>query len=451
MGILDSIGKDAGDTAPFYINTGTIFDMATGAFRAGVKNNSVLNGGIGFSLGVAGRPETFKSNIAGSLVARAMLIHPLSKAIVYDTENSMNGAYRYDDFVPEDTPVSNRIKLCNATSMDLAAFEDLIKDLTAEKLQCKKDLCVDSPFMNPTTNKPYKTWIPTFVVIDSLSQGMSKSVQEMYDKNDIDASGMNTAALRDGLVKSRIVQDLTQRAVKAGIYVLFTAHVDSQPQLDPYAPNPKDLQFMKHGDKMKNVGTKFKFLLASLLQTLKAEPMMDSNKQCLYPYFHSRPNEVRHVTTILQRGKNNSSGESLPLLVSAKQGILNSLTNFNFLREHKNYGMKVEGNNQYFTPLFRPDVKLTRTTIRKATENDYQLNRALEVLTQLAYIQLCWEPFRLPEYMFMDPRDLAELLTHTEKPVIDRILNSTGSWSTSKQERELLSIIDIMNLLCKVK
>lgn len=450
MGILESIGM-SNEISPFHMNTGTLFDMATGEFRVGTKNNSVLNGGISFCMGISGRQQTFKSNIAGSLVARSMMIHPQAEAIVYDTENSVTGAWRYDDFVPQDSPISERVSFLNSASMDLTDFhEDILKKLSEKKMANKKDYLVDSPFLNPRTLKPFKTWIPTFVLIDSFSQAMGKGTLEQFEKNEVDSSGMNTAAIKDGGIKTRIMQDITQRAAKVGIYIILTAHIADALQLDPYHPVSKQLQYMKQQDRLKNVGNKFAFLTSSLVQTIKAEALQDSNKQCLYPNVRSRPNEVNLINTIVQRGKTNFSGEVLPFVVTPKQGILAPVTNFHFLREHKNFGLKVEGNNQYFTPLFNPNpVKLSRQNIRKVTEEDRRTARALELTMQLAYIQLCWDTFRLPEHLFTPIEKIGEMLTHDEKGYVDRILESTGQWSTSKQDREYLSILDVMGILFK--
>lgn len=119
---------------------------------------------------------------------------------------------------------------------------------------------------------------------------------------------------------------------------------------------------------MKNVGSGFEFLTTGLVQTLKAECLQDSNKKCLYPDQYSTARDVNLVTTIAVRGKNNSSGSDVQYVLSQNQGLLNTVTNFHFLRNNKNYGLDVEGNNQKFTPKLLPDVKFTRNTLRKYQE-----------------------------------------------------------------------------------
>ena len=83
MSILSMVKRDHNDLAFIpYINTGTIFDMSTGKFRKGIHNSQVLDGGISSCMGICGRAQTYKSGIAGSLLANAMLVHPQADAFL---------------------------------------------------------------------------------------------------------------------------------------------------------------------------------------------------------------------------------------------------------------------------------------------------------------------------------------------------------------------------------
>ena len=103
MGILNIVkrGESPVSFIP-YINTGTMFDMATGKFKLGCNDKFVLDGGISSCMGISGRAQTYKSGIAGSLVANAMLVHPEAETLIFDSENTISGAERYDDFTPID-------------------------------------------------------------------------------------------------------------------------------------------------------------------------------------------------------------------------------------------------------------------------------------------------------------------------------------------------------------
>ena len=51
--------------------------------------------------------------------------------------------------------------------------------------------------------------------------------------------------------------------------------------------------------------------------------------------------------------------------------------------------------------------------------------------------------------MKLSRADILDMLTHNEIMGVDRVLESTGSWSTSKQDREVLSILDVLTYLVK--
>ena len=449
MGILNIFKRSTNETAFVpYINTGTLFDIATGKFKCGVNNTQILDGGISSCMGISGRAQTYKSGIAGSLVANAMLVHPEAYAFIFDSENTISGPERYSDFTPLDKPVHDRIAFYNSTTTNLTDFYDKIKQIADEKLANKKDYIVESPFKG-VDGKPIKTWIPTFVLIDSFSRARSNKGDDQFDKNNVDDSAMNTFYLYDGGVKSRIMNDLPTRAAKAGIYVILTAHVGDKMDLDPYSPTPKQLQFMKNNDRMKNVGSNFEFLTTALLQTNKATVLQDSNKHCLYPTVNSTDSEVNQVDTTLVRCKNNSAGVQIPYVLSQNQGILKGVTNFQLLRNCKNFGMTVKGNNQSFSPLLLPDVTVTRNNLRDTFDSNYRAARAIELTAQLCFIQQFWSTYRMPEYVHTPIEKFAELLTHNEKMSVDRVLESTSVWSTSKQERERLSIMDVLEFLTK--
>ena len=435
-----------------YANTGTLFDLATGKFRVGTKNNWVLDGGLSQCSGISGRGQTYKSGLAGSLLARALNIYKDSYGIVYETENTIPDGTRYDDFVPEDQPVSDRIIFKNTTDYSLTGFYDELIEIIDEKIKHKSDFYVESPFLDLSTNKPMKCWIPTFILVDSFSRAKSSKSDNQISNNSIDDGSVNSYYLYDGNIKSRIMNDLPARASKAGVYVIMTAHVGDKMDLDPYAPAPKQLQYMKNNDRMKNVGSNFEFLTTSLVQTLKATVMQTNDKKCLYPDGDRSTNvEVNCVDTMLVRCKNNASGIQVPYVLSQYQGILDAVTNFNFLRNNGNYGMNVQGNNQRFNPLLIPETTLTRTNIRQTTK-DYRTNRALEVIAQLCFIQNLWSIWKLPETIATPIEKVAEALSHSEKMSVDRVLESTGTWTVGcKQERERLTILDILESLKKDK
>ena len=434
-----------------YMNTGTMLDLCTGKFNRGVGGKWVLDGGIPYCLGISGRSQTYKSNIAGSLLARALALHPNSEAIVYESENAISSEERYDVFVPIDKPVSSRIDFYQSTTHSLTDFYTLFSDLVNEKLKRSKEFMVETPFIDPYTNKPVRTMIPTFVLIDSFSRARSSLGDNQFDANKIDDSSMNTIWMAEGNIKTRIMHDLPTRAKKAGFYAILTAHIGDKKDMDIYHRTPKQLQYMSNTDQLKNVGSGFVLLANALLQTIKVEVLQTNDKKCYYPNKYSNDVEVNLIRTSSVRGKNNCSGNIFAFVSSQYQGILNEVTNFHFLKENKNYGLNVTGNSTSFSSMLTPDVTMRRTTIRQITENDYKVSRGLELLAQLCFIQRMWSTWKMPDYVNNPPEEFANKLINSGSAMIDRVLTSTGTWSTAKQEREMLTILDVLKLVYEGK
>lgn len=435
---------------PYYlVNTGTIFDIATGIFKPSTTGGWLLDGGLSQTLGIMGRGQTYKSNLAGSLIARALEIHPQATAYIYETEGTVSGAERYDQFV--DTKVSDRILFCNNTTDDLTSFYRNFNQIIEAKEAAKKELFVESPFLDKNTGKPAKIWIPTFILVDSYSRASCAKADEAITENDIDSSAMNAWYMTNNNAKTKMLSDFVMKASKYGIYGIFTAHIGDKIDMNAYAPTPKQMQFMKMTDKLKNVGSNFTFLTSCLVQTLKATVRTNTAKKCEYPRnSNSKLDiEVNEIETRFVRSKNNVSGTSIFYLVSQYQGILDSVTNFEFLRNNKNYGLTVKGNNTSFSSLFNPQDNFTKISLRQDSHDKYELKRGLELIAQLCYVQNNWDTDNLPPCINTSIETVAELLYQCEAPVINRILNSTGVWSTSKLERERLTLLDVMLLIEK--
>lgn len=439
-------------TNPFHmVNTGTLFDLATGSFVPGADGRWILDGGLSQTVGIMGRGQTYKTNIAGSLVARALAINPDAEAYVYDSESfSTKGKSRYTQFLGgEDIDVSDRITYTTVENDDLTSFTNKFKQIIKAREAQRKDQMVESPFLDPDTGKRAKIWKPLFIIVDSYSAATCSKADNVIAENDIDSSAMNTLAMTNGRVKTDFFASFLKNATSYGIYGIFTAHVGDKIDMNSYMPTPKQMQMMKQNDKLKNVGSNFTFLTSCLMQTTKAAIRQNSAKACEYPQAGgSSDKEVNEISTMIVRNKNNASGLDFSYLVSQSQGILDSVTNFEFVRNYKNFGLNVKGNNTSFSTILDPGCSFTKTTLRKDSHDKYELKRGLEIIAQLCFIKNNWDDkSKLPPLIHAPIETFIELLSQVEKSTINRILNSTGVWSTCKQDRERMTLVDILILL----
>lgn len=431
-----------------FLNTGTILDLALGKFYQG-KNSYLCNGGLGTITGCVGMTQTYKSGIIDALISKCMSIYPDSQCYSYDSEITKPTKLRYDDFA--DKPISDRIKLINADEYDINEVHELIVDIVKQKEKHAKDLLVETPFLNPKTRKPISIILPTFFGIDSLSRARSKSEDALFEKHSLDDSKTNTAFLTDGRIKTHFMRQLVNYGRKAGIYFLITAHVDKKKEIGtmPWQQSGKDLQFMKSNQEMKYVGSQFKFLTTCCMQTSSVKAITTKEGECYYPAEHSTNTEINEIKTTIVRNKNNASGPIVPFMFSQYQGILNGLTNLNYIREYcDDKGLIVKGNGSSIASGFLPDTTFSRKTIREKLSNSYELNRALELSSQLLYIQNCWSSLNQSVDTTIPIDKYIDTLMGNKTPMISDILNSRGYWTYDKNEkRPLFTIFDTLQMI----
>lgn len=435
-----------------YLNTGTFVDISNGRFIPGYDGKWYLDGGLSIFTAISGKPQTYKSTVAGALLARSMNIYPDSDAFILETENTISSKTRYDEFV--DKKVSDRIMFHNNTTMNLSEFYALLNEAATLKKKEKKNFMVESPFVDIKTGKRKLMWIPTFAMIDSFSKAIGNKSEDLAieQKVTIDDSSLQTLYMQEGLLKSRFLSFLAILASQCGIYCIFTSHIGEKKDLNSYTPTPKQLQFMSQKDRLRNVGSEFEYLMTTLLQTKSATMLTNKDKdKCKYGYKDLSPaNEVSEIEVVSVRGKSLGSGYRLKYVCSQYEGVLADVTNYHYLRNLPKAATVLEqqGRGYKFPGELLPDVTLSDGTIREITKNSYEVRRGLELLTQLTFIHQNWPLFKLPEFISIPILTFAEKIAKGGTLVSD-ILNTTGNWSYAKQDRPYLSVMDVAEMLTK--
>ena len=445
MGFLDKFDIKESTFVP-YLNTGTMLDIANGKYVPGADGCTILNGGVPQTMGLAGRQQRFKSTEILSFVMNVLGRYEHAEAVVYDTESSL----QKDRILSMgDMPVengNNRLKLISHTEYQTEDFVEFIKKVAEDKRKNAKEYTVQTPILDPVTQEPVSMMIPTLVVIDSWSEMRSKAVTDAMDKVNSSDAGTNMVYMTEGNIKTKVMSQLPRIASRAGIYFFFTVHIGEKYSLDPYAPKNKDLPHMKSSDKLKNAGSDFSFLVSTLLEARDAKVLQSDKKECFYPDVFTNPTEYSRIGNVVCRCKNNGSGTQFSHVVSQSTGIDTNLTNYDYLRTNKFYGLP--GNHITHTTTLTPQTSISRTNISKKVREDRRLARALEILSQLCQVQQSWSLKDMPVPLDMTPETLAEKLTAMSNYHIDDILESRGYWSYSKNEtRPYLSLFDILAIV----
>ena len=450
--------------APFVpsLNTGTLFDIATGSFIPGAEGCTILNGGMNLTNATVGRPQKFKSTNQLGFAINALARYPGCDMVVYDTERTLV-LERIIRMATTPIPEMNTCKITTRAEYYAEDFFAFVLALAQEKQKRIKDYMVEVPIIDPKTGKSQRMIRPTFVGFDSWSNMEAQVVEdtlrpdvkiedgEVVAKSSITSSDTNTWAMKDGMAKKKLIKELNSIAEKAGMYMFFTAHVGDKIEMNPYAPTPKSLQHMKGADKPKGVGADFLFLMQNLVDCREASLLQTKDKEIMYPSKGGLSSDIdlNEVTQVIARCKGNASGSQITTVVSQTYGIDPGLTDYHYLRAaNKRFGLP--GNDQRHAPALMPDMVVQRTTISEKLRENPKLARALEILAQLCYIQNNWTMRELPVPFDINPQDLADKLLKSSY-AMDDILASRGWWTYEfeghKDPRPYLSLFDILGIV----
>lgn len=441
------------------INVGALLDIPTADLLTGAKGETIYNGGIGQVTAIVGRGNTYKSTIMHYMILSAAdkinAVTPTAIA-TYDTETNIklnrlqsfanNFEHLPDDMFNGDSTVWSVVDKNNMAGNEWALE---IQKYADAKAADKKNLIKLPTFKNPYTNDALEVLVPSFVEIDSLTEFEAASTMEMLSK-DLDSSDTNTFAMKQGLFKSKFLAQLPTLSNKANIYIGVTAHVGDKIDMgaSPYAPKPaKELQFLKQGDNIKGVGSKFSFLTNHAWITHTPSVLMNqTTKGPEYPLTNDEcvKCDLNVVMITMLRSKTGPSGITIPLVVSQIEGVLPSLTEFHFIKENGRYGL--EGNNVNYHLALYPDCNLSRTTVRGKLNSDPLLRRAMNITAELLQLEI-YHPELKVENLLCTP---AELYEDIKKLGYDWnvLLNTRGYWTIDQYTNKVpyLSTVDLLKM-----
>ena len=449
---LEQVSEDPG------FNTDSIFDLMSGSFVKGVDGRWYSKGGIGTGLeAVLGRSGMFKSTFNASLAMRICSIYQ-SEFIIFDSELTITkDKNRILDMAGDHYGVlgeDNIICLDAKNTYDLESMRELIEEMGEKKLtMSKNDLWFTTPFLDKDGNR-IKMMRPTIIFIDSWSDAMSAEEREKISDKGLDDSANKTLALLDANKKSLLARILNKYTSKYGMSILSTAHYGQKVNMDPYAPNPKLLQWGSANESAKRTGSTYQFYTNPQLLINGCTKLQDDAKQCQYKLGESTDaTELSELLVLAQRTKGKSSGHTHPFVVSQEVGLTTECTDYRYLRA-VGKGFSMTGNNITHQPFMLPDVNLTRNTFRSICQNDHRVTRALQLGAQWLYIQNNWSSRGWDFSFKIEPKKLIDaLLSDKNKYTADRILNSRGYWLPdeliTKETPEYMSIIDILEFGAK--
>ncbi len=437
------------------INIGAGLDISTGHYIKGRRNESVLNGGLAAITGYTGIGNNFKSTFEHFQTLTAMSRMMFSTGKTYDTEVNIHEDHqrevvsRIEAFHGEDVLDTGRWSITDKTVYVGDEWYKEHKKELEEKVK-RKDIVVNTPFWNRERTGAFTMLIPTFTEIDSFSEFETSDVIEMQDKNDLGEGGGNMIHQRQGLAKTRILMEAPRLHGQAYDYLQMVAHLGKESTLQNAGPAGsvpiQKLKHLKNGDKIKGVTDKFTFITHNLWHCFNSAPLFDSNRAPEYPRNQDDTLKLDTDLNTVQirnlRSKSGVSGMAFTLIVSQKEGVLPSLTEFHHIKEQGRFGL--EGNNINYSLAIYPEVKLQRTTVRRKIDSDPMLRRALNITSEMCQMSYLWHTLR-PEFKIA-PKDLYEKLK-ADGFDWSILLTTRGWWTHEHGEQHELPFLSTMDLL----
>jgi hypothetical protein len=442
------------------INLGACLDIPSGAYLRGKFGDSILNGGLGAMTGVAGIGNSFKSTVCHYMLLSGM--YKITKAVAktYDTEMNIHEkhlqhfANQFSELGGEQLFQSGRWVVTDKTTVDEETDKyftgdlwfDKYKDFANGKMKNAKSLTVETPFLD-RNGGPLKIIQPTFSQIDSFSEFVTQDVVKMQEDNSLGDKGANMVSMRQGMQKNRFLMEAPFLTNGGYDYMMLTTHIGNEFNMDPNAPPPKKLQFLR-GVKIKGAPEKFTFMMNMCWYMYNVSVLKnDTTKAPEYPRHKDDDlkgdTDLMLVSAMVLRNKNGPTGMAVGLVVSQQDGVLPSLTEFHNIKESGRFG--ISGTLQNYALDILPDVSLSRTTVRGKIEKNPLLRRALNITSELCQIYELWHS--LDDCLYMSPKELYEKLK-AKGYDWNILLQTRGYWMLDDYEEPIprLTTMDLLNM-----
>jgi len=447
-------------------NMGCLMDIpnCSGSYRYGKYGEAILNGGLAHFEGVGGRPNTHKSTFMHFRSLRLIDRYPTTEGSNLDTEYSQTPG-RFNllrkhhprlealsfDFEDEDQQI---LTITDGRKYRGDDYWEEVKNYAKTKMNDKTAI-MTLPFVT-AKGRHFKGLKVDVMAIDSLSRMGTKSLDKIIDNNDVGSNSMQTFGARDSGVKAQMLIQISDYALRTGLVCQLTAHVDDEVNLEMFPTSTKKLAFLKNGLKFKYVSNQFAFLPNNLWYVYSATPYNNAtSKYSEYPRDKDDTNSTDLMRMFIQnlRGKFGSSGAPTELIVSQREGILPTLSEFHHCRKTKSKpteaGFGLVGNNTTAALALKPDVKFTRNTIRTKYVEHPELVRGFEITSEVCQLKELWHHLPL-EYKMITMEEIYAKLVDLGYDV-DFLLGKTrGFWTHVESESmfgPFLSTWDVLRIV----
>jgi hypothetical protein len=440
------------------VNLGATMDIPTGKFLQGKYGEMILNAGLGNLTGITGQGNQFKTTVEQYMTFTLLCRFLESTGSRFDTEinTHFEGMRRLYQSHPEWNGVdwldTKRFRVTDRTLYSADEWYDIKKKWMQDKAKAK-DILRDTPFITPE-GETIQIPIPTIDEVDSFSEFIAANAEKTLEENSIGESGQNMLHMNAGRAKTAFLMEVPPLAQAAYNYMILTAHVGKEFNLDPRAGVAKVMQYLKQGLKFKGATEKFTFIMNNCWYLFGATALVNETTKegPQYPRDSSDKmkgdTDLNEVNMVVIRGKSGPSGNPIKILVSQSEGVQPSLTEFHYMRGIKDKSGKrwgFSGNDQNYELDLLPGEALSRTSIRGKIKTNSRLRRALNIASEMCQMNQLWH--NLPEGLMCTPKELYDDLK-AKGYNWDQLLDTRGWWTTDNDKHPVpfLSSMDLLRM-----
>ena len=439
-----------------HFNTGTVFDLLTGVFVLGRDGKYYCNGGIAalYYL-IYGETNTYKTTLTNSLFTRMLGHYEDAILRLYDVENTNLDVAR-NVRMARFCPYGVEDRIYPSEHIFITDLLNQLIEIYEFRKKNKKDLMVETVFNN-YKGEPIMAWMPFACILDSITDLKSADSLAFVKEQGLESSKLNKYFMDDGKRKTILVDAIKTIIAETGITFASIAHMGEKINLEMFPKQTKFMPFMSQNQTVKGSGSKSKFGAQVSYETKGYKPLLNPNDKTDYKYTHDGAlMDHCEISMLVQKGKNNMSGTIFRFIMSQTNGLLCDLTNVDYVKGEKQkdaWGLNLSGpHGSNFCTILTPEMKSTRQTIIKDLDDSYELRRAYDLVAQLKYVVENYDKKLLPVNIEdMDINKMAEKLISSDSDMVKRILNSRGYWSYKEEEREYMSIIEVLKIFEKYK
>ena len=395
-------------------NVGCMLDIPTGSYHLGKYGQSILNGGWGAITSIIGIGHSFKSTTLMKFLLAVTDRIAQVDTIVDDTENV--GSYtRLNELAAHCINLSkinfcdpndlrrDRFQITSSSMVDANGkvmlgdvFHDQVTKFAKEVYADKKAVYYTTPFRQG--HDPVKIRKPTLISYDSLTKMRFSSI-ESGKKADckLGDSERNTVDLDNGRLKTQLNNSLPGLSKLGEIRFSLTAHTQKDIKMEgKFGVDKPKLTHGKREYDIKGVGTSFIQINEVILDIQSVTKFNNdvAKTGVYYPLIDTDREEnckdLNLLTAVITRNKHGATGFVYKYVMSQREGLLEHLSMFKFIKDSSFYGLV--GNDKRQTLVLVPEITVQRTTVRKAIDDSYKLRRALEVTSDLLQIYYLFSP-----------------------------------------------------------